>query len=620
MERLFQEGEEKQRRWNAFGLSHHKKKSKLLTEVYSMKQHKKIGLWLISITFALALAIPSLAVGKSPKELGKWMSGDFHQHTYYTDGSTTFDFVMMKNNQFGLDWWANSEHGGSRNRDGKGHLWTDPTYYPTNPIFGDVSGTPQVMWRWQSLRDFSFPDILDARDRYPDKLIFSGLEWNVPGHEHCSTGIVAKDASAISAFEFQFDKSDTDKSRAGEATPYGALVKRNGRDAITQATKPSGNDRHLDAVAACEWMQNQMNAGLIDNGWIVFAHIERAGGFKTGSSDGGYNVEHFRDFNNAGPDACFGFEGAPGHQVNYQGRGGFGTSAFGGTYGGVGFYTAAVGGLWDALLGEGRRWFNFASSDYHKHWTNCDDPTVKDSCGDDFYPGEYQKTWVSVDGAENHHRSPWQSGHSRRPLNQIVDGLRSGNSFFVMGDLIDRLEFFAQNGGGKAPMGGELSVNSYGGASKNMVKKDLTLTIKFRSPVVNNNDYAPVVNHLDLIAGDITGPIAPSSPDYTKATNESTKVIASFTAADWKQDVDGYNTIVYRIQGLQKSMYFRLRGTNLACAVQNETGLAVGLPSAEYCNPLADSLIDTSAGPGAQAKAAWKDLWFYSNPIFVYVK
>ena len=58
---------------------------------------------------------------------------------------------------------------------------------------------------------------------------------------------------------------------------------------------------------------------------------------------------------------------------------------FGGTYGGVGYYSAKVGGLWDALLGEGRRWFNFANSDYHKHCT---------AGGDDFYPGEYQKTYV----------------------------------------------------------------------------------------------------------------------------------------------------------------------------------------------------------------------------------
>ena len=43
-----------------------------------------------------------------------------------------------------------------------------------------------------------------------------------------------------------------------------------------------------------------------------------------------------------------------------------------------------------------------------------------------------------------------------------------------------------------------------------------------------------LVDHIDLIAGEITGPIDPSSPDYTKATNETTKVIASFSPADWR--------------------------------------------------------------------------------------
>ena len=121
--------------------------------------------------------------------------------------------------------------------------------------------------------------------------------------------------------------------------------------------------------------------GLIDNAWIIFAHIERAEA---------YQIEHFRDFNNAAPDICFGFEGAPGHQVNS--KRGFGRNpggAYGGAFGGVGSFTAEVGGLWDALLGEGRRWFNYANSDYHKHWT---------AGGDDFYPGEYQKTYVTCRG------------------------------------------------------------------------------------------------------------------------------------------------------------------------------------------------------------------------------
>jgi hypothetical protein len=506
---------------------------------------------------------------------------------------------MYKNNQFGLDWWANSEHGGERTYDGNRVYWDDTSVYPAGTILGVFknSGGHQVMYRWQSLRDFAFPDILRNRKIYPDKRIFSGLEWNVPGHEHCSTGIVASDASAISVFEFQFDKSDSDTSRIGEVTPYGTLVKMNGRDPSTQATKPSAIDRHTDSVAAAAWMQKQYKDGKIGNGWIVFAHIERAGAFKTGSSDGGYNIEHFRDFNNAAPDVCFGFESAPGHQVNYQGRGGFSTGAFGGIFGGVGFYTAQVGGLWDALLGEGRRWFNYASSDYHKHWTNCDDPANVDSCGDDFYPGEYQKTYVFTKNGHGDGKFSRDDDHNEGPsLNTIMNGLRSGNTFFVHGDLINHLEFTAKSGFKEASMGGELRLNN------KWFEGPLFLTIKFKSPKFNNNGKVPVVHHIDLIAGKITGKVDPSSPDYTKATNESTEVVDTFTATD---------VITYRIPELKESMYFRLRGTNLAPDTPNETD-ADG-------NPLADSLIITTT-PQAQANAVWKDLWFYSNPIFVYVR
>jgi hypothetical protein len=558
----------------------------------------------VTVFTALTLISTAPACAKHPKDA--WLAGDFHQHTYYTDGSTKFDFVMEKNNEFGLDWWANSEHGGSRNRDGEGHLWTDPTYYPTNPILGDVKGNPQEMWRWQSLRDYVFPDILLNRGLYPDKKIFSGLEWNVPGHEHCSTGIVADDASAISAFESQFDKSDTDKSRVGESTPYGILAKMNGRDPITQTTKPVGIDRHADAVAAGKWMQDQYKAGAIDNGWIIFAHIERAGVFKTGSSDGGYNVEHFRDFNNAAPDVCFGFEGAPGHQVNdFRGLGNTVTCVdnvctsgdFGGTYGGVGYYTAKVGGLWDALLGEGRHWFNYANSDYHSHWT---------AGGDDFYPGEYQKTYVhAVDADRDRVYS----------LNEIADGMRSGNAYFVHGDLINHLEFTAQSRLKETSMGGELHIKDW-----RWFREPLVLTIKFKSPAKNNCAADgtsvtfcpdPVVDHIDLIAGKITGKVDPSSPDYKKAVNETTKVIATFTKDDWRTDRQGYHVTTYRIRDLDDSMYFRLRGTNLPPNTPDETD--------EAGNPLPDALVTQNQGVNG-AQEAWNDLWFYSNPIFVYVK
>ena len=523
----------------------------------------------------------------------KWLAGDFHQHSLYTDGSTPFDFEMSKNNEFGLDWWANSEHGGARNRDGEGVSWLYTAKYPVNPILGDFPEKGN-MYRWQSLRDFVYPDILRNRELYPDKKIASGVEWNVPGHEHCSTGIVAEDASAISAWEYMYDASDDDTSRDGEVTPYGVLAKHNGKsyqwvDGTKIITKKAVAEQHADAVAGCGWMQGQLEEGNINAGWIVFGHIERKGAWSTG----GYDVNNFRDFNNAGPDVCFGFEGAPGHQVN-SGRGGFGTKAFGGTYGGAGFYTATLGGLWDAMLGEGRHWYNFASSDYHSHYT---------AGGDDFYPGEYQKTWTKT---EDKNRDGDIS------LEEITAGNRSGNSFHVMGDLIDALEFSARHHSEKVEMGGDLMIRKDHAKGKDHSKQEpVVIKIKFKSPIANNNGDTPVVDHIDLIAGEITGLISPDSPDYTKATNETTEVLATFTAADWEVDEEGYNVITYRLMDLDRSMYFRLRGTNQAINTPYETD--------EMGNPLADSLATANLGVD-EAVEAWKDLWFYSNPIFVKVE
>ncbi|MFA7346193.1 MAG: hypothetical protein WCZ86_00400 [Desulfurivibrionaceae bacterium] len=515
---------------------------------------------------------------------GGWVAGDFHQHTLYTDGSTTFDYVMSKNNEFGLDWWANSEHGGARNRDGEGISWLNTNKYSYNPILGDFP-EKGYMYRWQSLRDFVYPDILKNRVMYPDKKIASGVEWNVPGHEHSSSAIVAKDAEAISAWEYMFDASDDDTSRNGEVTPYGVLEKHNGKiyqwvDGKKVVTSKPVAEKHADAVAGCNWMQQQFKNGAIDSAWVVFAHIERNGAWSTG----GYDVNNFRDFNNAGPDVCFGFEGAPGHQVNPS-RGGFSSKAFGGTYGGAGFYTATIGGLWDALLGEGRHWYNFASSDYHTHYT---------AGGDDFFPGEYQKTWTNAVDANR---------DGDISLEEIAAGLRSGDSFHVMGDLINALEFSARHNSTKVKMGADLIVD------KRLAKKEpVMLQIKFKSPAVNHNGDTPVVDHIDLIAGEINGRISPSSPDYTKATNETTKILATFTSADWKVDEDGFNVITYRIKDFDKSMYFRLRGTNQKVNTPFETD-AQG-------NPLADSLVTANLGVD-EAAEAWKDLWFYSNPIFV---
>ncbi len=535
------------------------------------------------------LAVPcGLADDAKPSQ---WLSGDFHQHTYYTDGSTTFDFVMEQNVIFGLDWWANSEHGGERNRDGNGNHWDDPAIYPENPILGayELSRGHQEMWRWQSLRDYVFPDVLRFRGLYPEKRIFSGLEWNVPGHEHCSVGVVAEDGAAISAFEYQFDASDEDFSRDGEITPFGELSKQNGYFGFVQnetsvgSTAKSKLEQHADAVAACAWMQQQYDDGLIDNAWIVYAHVERKGTWNP--VDGrGYNIENFRDFNNAAPDVCFGFEGAPGHQTSHHR--GFGNLHFGGARGGVGFYSAEIGGMWDAMLGEGRRWFNFASSDYHRHHT---------AGGSDFYPGEYQRTWVkAVD----------EDLDGEYSMNEIADALRAGRSWFVMGDLVDFLEFEMSARGETVGMGGELEVQP-----GDVVR----MTIRFRSPATNANGDTPVVDHVDLIAGAITGLISPDDPRYSDPTNPSTRVLAQFGERQWRVEADGTRVLSYAVRVPRgfSGMYFRLRGTNLAHCTPYETD-CLG-------NPLPDHLVTDNLGIDG-AEEAWRDLWFYSNPIFVRVK
>ena len=90
----------------------------------------------------------------------------------------------------------------------------------------------------------------------------------------------------------------------------------------------------------------------------------------------------------------------------------------------------------------------------------------------------------------------------------------------------------------------------------------------------------PVVDHIDLIAGEITGKIAPGSPDYTKATNESTKVIDTFSQPDFTVDREGW-TVIRTMVNVDKNMYFRLRGTNLAPNTPDETD-ADGNPLPDY--------------------------------------
>ena len=282
-------------------------------------------------------AVPTLAHG-TPQG---YVAGDFHQHTTFTDGSTSLDYQMARNNQFGLDWWANSECGGAYNRDGRqSGTGADPlnqTVYldqlPGVTIFGNnltVSGGHTNMWRWQSLRDYSFPALTNARAAYPSKVLIQGYEWNVPGakpsgaggsgHEHCSMGTVAGEfganasASVVAQFEYQFDLSDGD-TVGGAAQGW------------TKSALANTDDAKM--VEAAAWLQTNYGA----QSWLIPAHPERK---KC------WNVQTFRRLNDAAPDVAFGFEGLPGRQRSPS-RGEYNSTSVGGsTYGGCGIYAAKV--------------------------------------------------------------------------------------------------------------------------------------------------------------------------------------------------------------------------------------------------------------------------------------
>lgn len=135
------------------------------------------------------------------------------------------------------------------------------------------------------------------------------------------------------------------------------------------------------------------------------------------------------------------------------------------------------------------------------------------------------------------------------------------------------------------------------------------IVIRFKSPASNNHGDRVTVDHVDLIAGAVTGLVPPALADgsanseYYKPVNPTTAVLARFNKGDWEQDKEGWNKIRLQLKATADS-YFRLRGTNNR----------IGRDKAEIGkdgNPVLDV-------PGENTpEKTWADLWFYSNPIFV---
>ena len=545
---------------------------------------------------------------------------------------------------------------------------------------GLVSGTApnQNMWRWQSIQEFQYPlvEYLAALKNQP---MFVGVESVVAGHEHSSMSVITGqmpssvdtailpsspgytalgNATALAQWEYCFDRGDTDNS-TGNTTTGGAIGNNwncsvtgslNASDANWNATalKLTGNNGvagHNKTVEALKWMaENHPNGS-----YYVPAHLERAGPFNTAGANG-YNVEHLRNFNNAAPKVAFGMETQPGHGASanrgeYQvNRNNFGTGNFnngtslvsvdsvgGTTYGGTGIYGAQIGGVWDALLGEGRNFWYFASSDWHNRGTfGADDRRSTQ----DFYPGEYARNYTMV-----------RNGADKLRPQTIVDGLRTGNNFASSGQLIDRLAFIACasytgpaartnaaveaialtaatnntdiNVSGCATMGEKLVVRPGAEIVVSIVARDPSGT-NYSPYTFNNPSLAqisvsqplnrPVLDHIDLIRGLVTGYKTPGAADYSgewprntnwlaldgstpadlsgvpaAAKNTSTAVIKTFNNSGsniWTSAGNDLVKMTYRIPAVSASQYVRLRGSNLPASVPYETD-ANGNPKAD---------------------------------------
>lgn len=627
---------------------------------------------------------------------------------------------------------------------------------PINPK-GRVQGNPpnQVMWRWQSMQEFQYP-VMEYQAALKGMPLFLGLESVVAGHEHSSMAVMAGqvpalvhkqdlaktagagyspigNATALSKWSYCFDRNDTDTSRGN--TTVGGIEGNNwdcsvpgslnaadpSWNPVAQKLMPAGGAGtgvrgHAKTVEAMKWM----GRNYAYNSYYVPAHLERAGPFNPNGNNG-FNIEHLRNLNNAAPTVAFGFESQPGHGASdARGeytvrRNNFGTgvgnvdSVGGTTWGGTGIYAAQVGGVWDALLGEGRNWWFFASSDWHNRGSFGPDDRRSTQ---DFYPGEYQRDFVMVRGADR----------TRKPNKvmdpeAIVQGLRTGNSWAASGQLIDKLAFVVCSGVDNATVEAaalaaaqqntdvDLGVNCATLGQKLVVSAgtELVVGIAARDPAgTSYSPYTfanpsltqvgitqplnePVLDHIDVIGGAVTGYKKPGAADYSGewprnwisaptlanvpegAKNTSAHILRTFNDGTWKSAAGDaqYKTMVFRLNA-DKSQYLRLRGTNLPASVPFETD-ADGSPLADLwtnstgINPTLPGGTDgvpananlripcTVAGTNipengvpytgaaidgcpahlpevngqkfsAYDVAAWADLWFYSNPVFVEVK
>lgn len=443
-----------------------------------------------------------------------WRAGDHHIHSKYSAGYDTsstpptynFDeqpYSILTNAEkakyYGLDWMVATDHGG-------------PNHSKIN-------------------LENAYPELLKSRKKTPEVIQFHGMEFDAPSAHHNSLIIPHSNHEHTLLYEIE--------SQFATRDIYPRQPERETEEHMLKALKYMKNAKTPPIL-----ISNHPSRGA--DSLFEYAHKE---------------PREFRNWNDLAPNVAVGMEGAPGHQAgNLKPDGSLDeidSRPYGNqTMGGYDQMTAYLGGFWDSMLGEGRRWWVTATSDSHNNWRDG---------GSDFWPGEYSKTYV----------------YAKKSYNDILEGIRNGHIFITTGDLVSELEVLANFKKDSVNIGGTLTIEE---------NSDIQITIKVRDPkTLNHHGDNPQVTRVDLIVGEITGKYS----DLTKDFNPSTKVEKRYYTREMKKEGE-YLIMNYTLKNVHHSMYIRVRGTNKTYELE----------------PVKDH---TGENP-------WNDLWFYSNPIFLEVK
>ncbi len=486
--------------------------------------------------------------------------GDHHIHSVYShDAKYTFSRLARAGAEYGLDWMVFNEHSN----------------------FGHASYGARL----------EHQEILKARAANPRQLIFQGLEWYIPAAEHATVFAAPgpHEVDLLTQFELAYD---------GKLLGYTA----------GSPTSPDTARNEAHAVKAVQWLAERRRTGYVDDVLVLANHPLRLG------IDSPHEMRNWRD---AAPEIMIGMEGAPGAQGggipgwvgSGQQRGEYvnkpSENSFAGypedayvLYGGFDWMTATVGGMWDAMLAEGRLFTITTNSDVHRvvfdTWKNGDwapgqnfddtghvpDPvdTGTPQPGGDFWPGQFSRTHVGV---------------TRYGYRSVMAGLRAGRVWLDHGHLLDGLDVRLKRDhdhGAGVTLGGRIRVRKGD-------RLTLSVTVATASRP-NAHGILPELAHVDVIRGAVRGPAA--DRDAWRAPD--TKVVRTVDVSGRK----GTYTLRIPLTAGDESFYVRLRGSD-----GNRNG-------AGYLGAAIDPHGPIPHVPGNGDP--WVDTWFYSNPVFVDVE